>query len=86
MKAAYGAHVSLKEWNRKGWTYHAKGRSQKNSFVGADLILCERDVDTADPFVASYDDGVWFDQPELSIVESRHRVVVYHDDTRKRRK
>ena len=27
MNAAYGANanVSLKEWNRKGWTYHAKG-------------------------------------------------------------
>lgn len=25
MKAAYGANVSLKEWDRNGWTYHAKG-------------------------------------------------------------
>jgi CDP-diacylglycerol--glycerol-3-phosphate 3-phosphatidyltransferase len=29
MKAAYGGNVSLKEWNRKGWTYHAKGWLQK---------------------------------------------------------
>jgi len=29
MKAAYGANVSLKEWSREGWTYHAKGRLQK---------------------------------------------------------
>ena len=33
MKAAYGANVSLKEWNRKGWTYHAKGWFQEIDFV-----------------------------------------------------
>ena len=25
MKAAYGTNVSLKEWSRNAWTYHAKG-------------------------------------------------------------
>lgn len=29
MKAAYGANVSLEEWDRKGWTYHAKGCFQQ---------------------------------------------------------
>lgn len=38
MKAAYGANVSLKEWNREGWTYHAKGWFQK--FDLADTGSC----------------------------------------------
>ena len=38
MKAAYGANVSLKEWSRQGWTYHAKGWFRKIVFVGMGLL------------------------------------------------
>jgi len=34
MKAAYGVDVSLKEWNRKRWTYHAKGWFQGIDLAG----------------------------------------------------
>jgi len=87
MNAAYGtdANVLLKEWNRKGWTYHAKGRFQRIGFVDMGLSF-ERNVDTTDAFITSYDDSLWFYEPELSIVESRHRTVVYHDDPGKQRR
>jgi len=41
MKAAYGANVSLKEWNRKGWTYHAKGWFWKFGLVYLGLYSVE---------------------------------------------
>ena len=71
MDAAYGsnANVLLKEWNRKGWTYHAKGWFRKISSVNVGLPY-ERDVDTTDAFITSYDDPLWFYQLKLSIVES----------------
>jgi len=71
MNAAYGtnANVLLKEWNRKGWTYHAKGLFRKIDFVDTGLSS-ERDVDTTDAFITSYDDPLWFYQLELTIVES----------------
>ena len=37
MKAAHGANVTLKEWSRKDWTYHAKGGLQKVSLADTRL-------------------------------------------------
>jgi len=72
MNGVYGtnANVMLKEWNRKGWTYHAKGWFRKIGFVDMGSSSSERDVDTTDTFITSYDDPLWFYQLELSIVES----------------
>lgn len=85
MKAAYGANVSLKEWNRKGWTYHAKGWFPADWPRGHVLINRKRDMDTANTFITSYDDPIWFYQLELSVVKPRYRIILHHDDPGKQR-
>ena len=83
MKAAYGANISLQEWNRKGWTYHAKGEFPDIAFVNTGLRSVKRHMDTANAFITSYDDPFRFYQLKLSIIKSRYRVIVHHDDSGK---
>lgn len=79
MKVACGANVSLKEWNKNGWTYHAKGETPYISYAGTTLSLYDRDMGTAVTFVSSNDDLVRFHQPELQIVKSGYRTVLRYD-------
>jgi len=71
--------VELKEWNRQGWTYHAKGAPtafpHELKLTVAWFINC-RDLAFTKSRVSARPHPLWFNKPQLALGTPRHRIVL----------
>jgi CDP-diacylglycerol--glycerol-3-phosphate 3-phosphatidyltransferase len=65
--------VDLKEWNRPGWTYHAKGTltSWFYLYVPIGLFVC-RDLAFTKAGHSTHSHTLWLYKPELAFCTTRH--------------
>ena len=84
--------VQLHEWEREGWTYHAKGATSvvivlrvfAPSRTALRVFVCDPDMADINPqasgcvhpVVGTCPDFVWLDEPELAFRQSRHGAVL----------
>lgn len=67
--------VTLSEWERQAWTYHAKGSFRHSRTVAGMLMLFRY---LAIPFQRqpTHVDNVWLDKSELTVRKPRHRTFL----------
>ena len=70
VQSARRSGVSLNEWEKDGWTYHAKGLSYLNFLTFLPSHHATRHMDSTHPNITSGPNSLWFDQPELALLAS----------------
>ena len=68
------ALVDLKEWNRHGWTYHAKGMLTPplRYYPYVSIIFICRDLAFTKARLSTHSHTLWLYKPELAFCPTRH--------------
>ena len=69
--------VTLSEWERQGWTYHAKGNLH-HSLATTGMLMLSRHLVVPLQRLSPHVDNVWLDESELAVREPRHRAFLCH--------